>query len=728
MTLEEFLKLLQERGLKPRQLSSGQWLSLCPAHSDTQPSLSVALGESGKILLHCFADCTVEEICHALGITLADLQPNEKSLTLTELARAKLLPKQLLHQLGWREENNAVAIPFILPNGTRVFQFRHSLNKTGVRYTWSRGAKASNAVYGLDQLHENVNEVWVTESALDTVTLQFVGVHAIAVAGQGNAKAVAHFADKLSRVDKIIVWQEPDAPNFARDIAAALGRSVFCVQPEEGMPKDANRLWLSVGADKAKFLAELSRLRERAIIVEPTFESHQTDVSTDHNACCPFCGLTDERLLELAKPVLDSDNPIAEAVKRISQSSNIVAEERNIALLLLTLTTRLLPHPTNALVVGTLGQGKSFLVDAVCKVVPKCRHRRIVGTSARALLFHPIMPTTVIEWLELPNIGGDTIAATVLRALLWQEGAESAEYLLVEATPKGLRKRVLHLPTQVCLISTRMNLPSDDQLASRFLLVEVREDAEKRKAVHRAIGEQWVNGKVNNFTDLLVPLQAFNEWAQRRQWFVRIPFAITLTTLLSENPPSERDYRDATNLLRLVAASAIWNWQRRKHEVAENTIIVEADLGDYALVRELVLTAWSRPRSFALTEGERKVAETIQRLHLQGKVTVTAKEVAEVLQISERAVRKYFAQLLAKDLVEEAESVGRTKRWRLVGDLEATCPPLLPTVETVRERWLSELTEPVGTSAGSAKNESTDYVFGASELTEPMELDRKSVV
>jgi len=46
--------------------------ALCPAHDDKVRSLSVR--EAGhKILLHCFAGCSVKEVCAALGIEVADL-------------------------------------------------------------------------------------------------------------------------------------------------------------------------------------------------------------------------------------------------------------------------------------------------------------------------------------------------------------------------------------------------------------------------------------------------------------------------------------------------------------------------------------------------------------------------------------------------------------------------------------------------------------------------------
>ncbi len=52
------------------------WQARCPAHDDENPSLSVALGERGRILLHCHAGCSFREIVSALGMRAADFAPD----------------------------------------------------------------------------------------------------------------------------------------------------------------------------------------------------------------------------------------------------------------------------------------------------------------------------------------------------------------------------------------------------------------------------------------------------------------------------------------------------------------------------------------------------------------------------------------------------------------------------------------------------------------------------
>lgn len=49
--------------------------ALCPAHEDSTPSLSVNPGKHGGTVLHCHAGCSPDDVCRAIGLTLADLMP-----------------------------------------------------------------------------------------------------------------------------------------------------------------------------------------------------------------------------------------------------------------------------------------------------------------------------------------------------------------------------------------------------------------------------------------------------------------------------------------------------------------------------------------------------------------------------------------------------------------------------------------------------------------------------
>jgi DNA primase len=48
------------------------WTARCPAHADRNPSLSVSEGDDGRVLLHCHAGCTFQQIMAALNLQSTD--------------------------------------------------------------------------------------------------------------------------------------------------------------------------------------------------------------------------------------------------------------------------------------------------------------------------------------------------------------------------------------------------------------------------------------------------------------------------------------------------------------------------------------------------------------------------------------------------------------------------------------------------------------------------------
>lgn len=58
-----------------RQLPSGSWQAICPAHDDHNPSLSISQGNDGRALVKCHAGCEIGDVLHALDLTKADLFP-----------------------------------------------------------------------------------------------------------------------------------------------------------------------------------------------------------------------------------------------------------------------------------------------------------------------------------------------------------------------------------------------------------------------------------------------------------------------------------------------------------------------------------------------------------------------------------------------------------------------------------------------------------------------------
>ncbi len=51
------------------------WLAQCPVHDDRHPSLAIAEGDDGRVLVKCHAGCATQATVAALGLRLVDLMP-----------------------------------------------------------------------------------------------------------------------------------------------------------------------------------------------------------------------------------------------------------------------------------------------------------------------------------------------------------------------------------------------------------------------------------------------------------------------------------------------------------------------------------------------------------------------------------------------------------------------------------------------------------------------------
>lgn len=54
------------------------WTALCPAHGDQNPSLSIAEGDDGRVLIHCFSGCDITDVVAAIGLEVRDLFPRKQ--------------------------------------------------------------------------------------------------------------------------------------------------------------------------------------------------------------------------------------------------------------------------------------------------------------------------------------------------------------------------------------------------------------------------------------------------------------------------------------------------------------------------------------------------------------------------------------------------------------------------------------------------------------------------
>ena len=65
-------RLLQNLS-KVRQTGKSKWLALCPAHADKSPSLAIAEGDDGRVLIKCFGGCDTRSVLQSVGLDWGDI-------------------------------------------------------------------------------------------------------------------------------------------------------------------------------------------------------------------------------------------------------------------------------------------------------------------------------------------------------------------------------------------------------------------------------------------------------------------------------------------------------------------------------------------------------------------------------------------------------------------------------------------------------------------------------
>lgn len=60
---------------KPKRTGHGTWIARCPSHEDKSPSLTVREMDDGRVLLHCFAGCSFDDVIGAVGVSVDALFP-----------------------------------------------------------------------------------------------------------------------------------------------------------------------------------------------------------------------------------------------------------------------------------------------------------------------------------------------------------------------------------------------------------------------------------------------------------------------------------------------------------------------------------------------------------------------------------------------------------------------------------------------------------------------------
>ena len=94
------INALLERLDRVRETGPGRWLACCPGHDDRSPSLTVREKDDGRILIHCFAGCSTNDLLGAIGLEMQDLFPSSPDNRPALAPRERWIPHDVIKALA----------------------------------------------------------------------------------------------------------------------------------------------------------------------------------------------------------------------------------------------------------------------------------------------------------------------------------------------------------------------------------------------------------------------------------------------------------------------------------------------------------------------------------------------------------------------------------------------------------------------------------------------------
>jgi putative DNA primase/helicase len=220
------------------------WAARCPGHDDERPSLSIAEGDAGRALLHCYAGCTLVEITAALGLELSDLTPPRAkpvrrtatkptartggAFATADDAVAALEQRHGPRAAAWvyydaAGEPVGVVVRWNLNSGNK--DIRPVARQPGGR--WKIGAMTvPRPLYRLPELLTCVGDrVFVAEGEKATDALTDLGFLATTSAGGAKAARQSDWSPLAGR--DVVILPDADEPgrHYAADVARILSKS-----------------------------------------------------------------------------------------------------------------------------------------------------------------------------------------------------------------------------------------------------------------------------------------------------------------------------------------------------------------------------------------------------------------------------------------------------------------------------------------------------------------------
>lgn len=225
-------------GLSARRSGAG-WMAKCPAHEDSNPSLSIR-EDGGKILLRCHAGCAQRDVIEAL-----------KARGLWETTSEKAWARRLVATYDYTDAAGELLFQ-VLRFDPKDFRQRRPDGHGG--WIWKKGQQV---LYHLREVMESPI-VFVVEGERDVETLRSWGFVATTNAGGAKAPWLPQFTEAL-RGREVILIPDNDEPGRRRVLAIAralLGTAARIVVLELEGAKDISD-WFAAGHTETELIGHV---------------------------------------------------------------------------------------------------------------------------------------------------------------------------------------------------------------------------------------------------------------------------------------------------------------------------------------------------------------------------------------------------------------------------------------------------------------------------------------
>jgi DNA primase len=235
MTAESIAKALRGRKV------GGQWMALCPAHDDRNPSLALR-DDGGKVLAKCHAGCAQDAVIEAL-----------KERGLWESERGQSFEDRIVCAYSYTDENASLLYEVVRFRDPKEFRPRY-LDGHG-NWIWRKHPR--QVLYRLAEVLESPI-IFLVEGEKDCETLRSHGFVATCEAGGANAPWLPSFTQSLAGREVILV---PDADTPGRQRAlriarALLGHAARIIVFEPAGAKDMSD-WFDLGHSELELIAHI---------------------------------------------------------------------------------------------------------------------------------------------------------------------------------------------------------------------------------------------------------------------------------------------------------------------------------------------------------------------------------------------------------------------------------------------------------------------------------------